>query len=162
DIIKFLDCIRGGIFIPFILRGQCLGCIVAIHRTPFEAQAIPRIKQLLVEWSDVWSFLSYAGLRLRQRELAQRRAQSMVSVLPRIATSVTDKTLLRKSCVALTSSWGLAWHRALVFRFIGSYPSDAVCVMGLGGLSGLTRARLLLCSGDAQEASTNSYPRRLA
>jgi hypothetical protein len=129
----FVRYIRAEVCIPLRVKGKTFAGIIAICGTPYDPDTASRILNDLQWWQQILSFLYWVGLELHHETRLGHFMASIGHITHSVATSPTDDDFLRKMVTVFTCEKGLEWHRALVFAFDGPYPSDAKCVMAVGG-----------------------------
>lgn len=130
---QFISAIRAEICIPLVVKGTALAGVVAIRWQPYGLARARQIEQVLSCWQKILTYFYNYALPIEEYNRTHARIVAITRSIPQVVASITDAEFLGKVATLLTCDQGLAWHRAFIYLFQDPYPSDAVCLMALGG-----------------------------
>ena len=131
---EFVKYIRAEYYIPLVANQKVFALIIAISGIPHDPKDVEQNVQALQDWQELLSFLYFVALELEHETKLHGFVAAASKVAFKVGSSLTDGEFLRKMATVLTCHKGLEWHRALIFTFDGPFPSDATCVMAVGGI----------------------------
>jgi hypothetical protein len=130
---EFTSFFQSEICIPLVIGGQAIGAIVGLGQ-PCSRERASELEGVLANWQEILTFLYYAAVTFEREEREESCLKAIRLAMPSVASSPSNERFLRKMVTVLTCDAGAGWHRAMIFAFQDQYPSDARCLMALGGI----------------------------
>ncbi len=131
---RFMSKIRAEVCIPLVARGKTLAGVVAIRWEPYALDKVAEVATQVHCWQKIISYFYNYALRIEELVQLQQAVESISFAVPALSAANTTSEFLRKAVTLLTCDAGLRWQRAFIYLFRESYPSDALCVMAVGGV----------------------------